>query len=138
MQRSVPLFVAVAAALLAAGGCSSDSPSAAAVSPPTSTDAAPTTEAATTSTAEDPPFSIMVTNDDGYDSGGIDAVVESLRKLDGVTVTVTAPAENQSGSGDKTTDGKLKVRSVKTESGYRAKAVEGFPPTPCAGRSTVE
>src|SRR3954447_1589901 len=106
MQWSVPLFVAVAAALLAAGGCSSDSPSAAAVSPPTSTDAPPTTEPPTPTSAEDPPFSIMVTNDDGYDSAGIDAVVEYLRKVDGVTVTVIAPAENQSGSGDKTTDGK--------------------------------
>jgi len=131
-----PRLVVVATFAMVTVACSSDpSPNAIASNSATPTTRAPATTTAvtatarppTTSTAGDPPLSIMVTNDDGYDSAGLDAVVEYLRKLDGVTVTVVAPATNESGSGDKTTDGKLTVKTAKTASGYRAKAVEGYP-----------
>ena len=88
---------------------------------PESTTLAPTTTLA----AE--PFKILVTNDDGVGADGIDAIVQALLELDGVEVTVVAPAENQSGSGGKTTDGELVVTDAATKSGYPAKAVAGFP-----------
>ena len=39
------------------------------------------------------PLSVLVTNDDGYDAPGLDAVVTELRALPGVTVTVVAPGD---------------------------------------------
>lgn len=70
---------------------------------------------------------ILVTNDDGVGADGIDAIVNALLELDDVQITVVAPAENQSGSGGKTTEGVLEVRDATTKSGYPAKAVVGFP-----------
>jgi 5'-nucleotidase len=70
---------------------------------------------------------VLVTNDDGYEAEGIDSVVEALRKLPEVTVTVVAPAANQSGAGPKTTDGPLAHHEATTRSGYPAVAVEGHP-----------
>jgi 5'-nucleotidase len=93
-------------------------------------DAAPTTttaEGTSTTEAGDEVLDILVTNDDGYAAPGIDAVVEALRAMDDVTVTVVAPAGNQSGTADKTTPGELAVADVKTASGYEAKSVAGFP-----------
>ena len=73
------------------------------------------------------PLRILVSNDDGFDALGIDAVVEALRALPGVTVTVVAPATNQSGTGEQITDGPLTATSEQTLSGYPATAVQGFP-----------
>jgi 5'-nucleotidase len=73
------------------------------------------------------PLRILVSNDDGFDALGIDAVVEALRALPGVTVTVVAPATNQSGAGEQITDGPLTATAQQTLSGYPATAVEGFP-----------
>jgi 5'-nucleotidase len=73
------------------------------------------------------PFEILVTNDDGYAAAGIDAVVEGLRALGGVHITVVAPATNQSGTGDKTTPGGVTAFAAQTASGYPAVAVNGFP-----------
>jgi len=70
---------------------------------------------------------ILVTNDDGVGAVGIDAVVEGLRMLPDTEVVVVAPAANQSGTGGKTTDGPLTAIDSATASGYRAKAVMGFP-----------
>lgn len=70
---------------------------------------------------------ILVTNDDGVGAPGIDALVEALRKLPRVKVTVVAPATNQSGTGDKTTPGGVPATDAETASGYPAKAVAGFP-----------
>lgn len=92
-------------------------------------DSTPVTEPVSSSTevAAPEPFMILVTNDDGVGADGIDALVNALVALDNVMVTVVAPAENQSGSGGKTTDGPLEVRDATTKSGYPAKAVVGFP-----------
>jgi 5'-nucleotidase len=73
------------------------------------------------------PLRILVTNDDGYHSPGIDAAVEELRTLPNVAVTVSAPAANQSGTGRKTTPGPLTATDQTTLSGYAAKAVQGYP-----------
>ena len=56
--------------------------------------------------AEKPPtLRVLVTNDDGVAAPGIDALVQGLRKLDRVEVTVVAPADNKSGTSDMTTPG---------------------------------
>ena len=77
-----------------------------------------------------PTLDILVTNDDGYAAPGIDALVERLRALPGVKLTVVAPATNQSGTSDRTTPGPvsaLTATEVTTASGYAATAVAGFP-----------
>jgi 5'-nucleotidase len=74
-----------------------------------------------------PPLRILVTNDDGYAGAGLDVLVEALREVPNVKVTVIAPAENKSGSGSTTTPGQLTTEKVATLSGYPAVAVGGFP-----------
>ncbi len=74
-----------------------------------------------------PTLRVLVTNDDGVGAPGIDAVVQGLRKLKGVRVTVVAPADNKSGSSDTTTPGTLSTTQAATTSGYPAIAVNGFP-----------
>ncbi len=80
-----------------------------------------------TPTSKPAPLRIVVTNDDGYAAPGIDALVEALRDLPRVKITVVAPAANQSGTGDRTTPGPVGVAEVETASGFRASAVEGYP-----------
>jgi len=72
---------------------------------------------------------ILVTNDDGVAAAGIDAVVEALRVNPDNEIVVSAPAENQSGSGDRTTPTPppLQATTTTTASGYPATAVEGYP-----------
>jgi 5'-nucleotidase len=74
-----------------------------------------------------PVLRVLVTNDDGVAAPGIDALVNGLRGLDRVSVTVVAPATNQSGTGDKTTPAPLTTSEATTAGGYRAIAVQGFP-----------
>jgi len=77
---------------------------------------------------ESPPvLTILVTNDDGIGAPGIDSVVNQLIMLENVDVRVVAPAENQSGSSDKTTEGELVWEDSSTVSGYSGVAVYGFP-----------
>jgi len=90
-------------------------------------DDATTPDTAVGTTVAPEPIQVLVTNDDGVDADGIDVVVEGLRSLEGVEVTVVAPATNQSGTGGQTTDGPLTVTDATTRSGYPATAVEGFP-----------
>jgi 5'-nucleotidase len=106
--------LALAASLAACGGGSDDA------SPGTPTQP----------TAKVPSLDILVTNDDGYAAPGIDALVERLRTLPAVRLTVVAPATNQSGTSDRTTPGPvsaLTATQVTTASGYAATAVAGFP-----------
>ncbi len=72
---------------------------------------------------------VLVTNDDGVKAPGIDVLVQALRKLANVRVTVVAPAENQSGTSDRATPDPATLTTSKTTtvSGYRAIAVHGFP-----------
>jgi 5'-nucleotidase len=72
-------------------------------------------------------LSVLVTNDDGYDAPGLDAVVTELSALPGVTVTVVAPATSQSGTGARTTPTPLTATDRQTANGFPAVAVEGFP-----------
>jgi 5'-nucleotidase len=118
--RSRAAFALVACAAVVFAGCSDDSSD--------SGDAPETNEAEqTTTTAAPEPLRILVTNDDGIGAEGIDELVEGLRGLPDVEVTVVAPATNQSGSGGKVTGGTLTASDATTASGYEATAVEGFP-----------
>jgi 5'-nucleotidase len=76
------------------------------------------------------PLRVLVTNDDGVKAPGIDAIVTALAERDNTTVTVVAPATNQSGTGGKTTPGpvsKLKAKRTRTAGGTKAWSVQGFP-----------
>ncbi len=81
----------------------------------------------TTKPEKPQPLSVLVTNDDGYAAPGLDAVVTELRALPGVTVTVVAPATNQTGAGGKTTATPVTASPQQTASGFPATAVNGFP-----------
>jgi 5'-nucleotidase len=70
---------------------------------------------------------VLVTNDDGVSAPGIDAVVTKLRMLPGITVRVVAPADNESGTGGRTTEGQLQHQAATTASGYPAESVDGYP-----------
>jgi 5'-nucleotidase len=130
-HRSIVLVLAAVALALTAG-CSDDE----AADRPASTEA---TEAADQRAVTEPDvvdagddaagetLRILVTNDDGVDSPGIDLLVEGLRTLPDVEVTVVAPLGNQSGSGGSTSEGALSVAAATTASGFPATAVEGYP-----------
>ncbi|WP_308301278.1 5'/3'-nucleotidase SurE [Frankia sp. Mgl5] len=121
-RASAALLAAVAVVLTAAGcGGGGDAGDAA---PAAGT--APGTAPGTTASAP-APLDVLVTNDDGVAAAGIDAVVRGLRDLPGVTVTVVAPAANQSGTGGKTTMPTPTHRDAATASGITATAVDGFP-----------
>ena len=134
MNRLRTSMAAVTTALLLIGisSCSSEEESLVSVadSQVVSTEApttdVPVTDAPTTTSASET-LRILVTNDDGIGSDGIDILVNALLELDNVEITVVAPLENQSGSGGKTTMGVLAVTDATTKSGYAAKAVAGFP-----------
>ena len=96
-----------------AGGCGGGGESA-------STPTVPTT-------APPAPLTVLVTNDDGIGAPGIDTLVSVLREMPGVEVVVVAPAENQSGTSDRTTAGTVRHRPGTTASGVAGTAVEGFP-----------
>lgn len=70
---------------------------------------------------------ILVTNDDGVAAEGLDVLVTVLAALDGVEVTVVAPAEQQSGTGGQTTEGPVETMAAETAGGHEATAVAGFP-----------
>jgi 5'-nucleotidase len=72
-------------------------------------------------------LTVLVTNDDGVKAPGIDAMVQALRKVSGVTVKVVAPATNQSGTGGKTTPGAVAFTNTTTASGFPALSVSGTP-----------
>ena len=74
-----------------------------------------------------PTLTVLVTNDDGIMAPGIDAVVEALRTQKKTKVVVVAPAQNNSGVGEKYTPGGAPGGPAATASGFAATAVQGFP-----------
>jgi 5'-nucleotidase len=88
----------------------------------------PSADATTTTTTEAvEPLTILVTNDDGIGSPGIDVLVNALLELEAVELHIVAPAENQSGTSDKTTLGGAAHTDGATASGVEGTAVDGFP-----------
>src|SRR4051795_12180535 len=71
------------------------------------------------------PLRILITNDDGVGAPGIDAVVERLRRVPGLQLTVVAPATNQSGTGDRFSTTAITATDATTQHGYPAIAVHG-------------
>lgn len=121
--RIGPMVVAVACAAMVVAGCSSDDGgSEEAVA---ETTVAP--EETTTTAAPAETLDILVSNDDGYQGEGLDAVVQALSELPDTTVTVSAPADDRTGTGGQTTAGELTATDEETLSGYPATAVQGFP-----------
>jgi 5'-nucleotidase len=122
----VAVAVALAAAVVVVAGCSDDDGGAIPQSGPreTTTTAAAEGDAAP---ADGEALQIVVTNDDGVEAEGIDTLVTALTGVDGVEVTVVAPAGEQSGTGGNVTEGPLTTASAQTAGGYEATAVEGFP-----------
>jgi len=88
-----------------------------------------TTTSASTTTAASAgnELTVLVTNDDGVGAPGIDAIVQALRAVPRTKVIVAAPAQNQSGSGGRTTPGGAPASPATTASGYQATAVAGYP-----------
>jgi 5'-nucleotidase len=145
MRRFFTAFILLAILSLIAASCGDDSDDS---SPEATTDESTTTAApATTTTAEAPettsttttvatttteatpePLLVLVTNDDGVGSEGIDALVEMLIAREDVEVVVVAPDGNRSGSSDTITeDAEVTAVDATTASGYPAVAVSGFP-----------
>ena len=113
----------IAALLLASGSILTACGSA------TSSSGSSTTSSPRTSVAHQT-LTIMVTNDDGVSAPGINAVVQGLRTVPHVRVSVVAPLTNQSGTGEKMTPssgGALVTSKTDTASGYPATAVHGYP-----------
>jgi 5'-nucleotidase len=95
----------------------------------TTTSTPPTTEVAEDSedAAAADALQVVVTNDDGVAATGLDALVTALAEVDGIEVTVVAPAAQQSGTGGSVTEGPLAASPGETASGHEAMAVDGFP-----------
>jgi 5'-nucleotidase len=70
---------------------------------------------------------ILVTNDDGVGGEGIDALVRGLETLDDVEVTVVAPADDRSGTGDSTSNPPPTASDATLIGGHEAIAVAGYP-----------
>jgi 5'-nucleotidase len=114
MRRRVGAVLMLAAVVAVSAGCGGD-------------DGATSGEAATSTVAVARPLRILVSNDDGVAGPGLDVLVEALRQVPDVELTVVAPAEDQSGSSDRTTAGGVEYVDASTASGYPAVAVAGFP-----------
>lgn len=109
----VAAMLVLAAVTAGCGGSGGDSPAAG--------------DTSTTSTAAVAPLRVVVTNDDGIGSPGLDQLVAAIAALPDVEVEVVAPAENQSGSSDRTTEGGVPFAAAATASGVEGTAVSGFP-----------
>jgi 5'-nucleotidase len=80
----------------------------------------------TTTTEADETLRILLTNDTGVGGVGYAAMAEALQELPDVELTLSAPADDQSGTSDSTTDGE--VTSTEAEvAGVPATAVAGYP-----------
>ena len=66
-------------------------------------------------------------SDDGVEAAGTDVIVQALSELENVEVTVVAPVEDTSGSGNNTTDNELVPTEAQTTSGHPAIEVDGLP-----------
>jgi 5'-nucleotidase len=113
------LGAAAAAAALVAAGCGGDDGEAGV--PQSGERDTPATEPAVE------PVEILVTNDDGVGAEGIATLVSSLTALEGVEVTVVAPADQRSGTGGTVTEGPVTTAPAQTAGGVEATAVDGFP-----------
>lgn len=73
------------------------------------------------------PLKVLVTNDDGVAAPGIDVLVDALAANPNVSLTVVAPANDSSGTGESVTQAPIDVSAGATASGFPATVVDGFP-----------
>ncbi len=74
------------------------------------------------------PFTILLTNDDGYNAPGLRALAEALAPLG--QVVVAAPMQNQSGTGHSTTTRRfVAVRPIELVPGVKGHAIAARPAT---------
>jgi 5'-nucleotidase len=117
----------VAALLFGAAACGSGDGGTSAAARPAGAAAASASPGAAATRPADTTLDVLVTNDDGVGSAGIDAVARAIAALPGTTVHVVAPAANQSGTGGKTSGGQVSHSDTTTTSGLRATQVSGYP-----------
>ena len=129
MKKQYIATVAAGLILLSACGSSSSSNDSSATPDTTGTEStlAETSESVVEPTETATKLIVLVTNDDGIGAAGIDVVVNELKKDESLEVVVWAPAANQSGTADKTTQGGLPGVSAATASGVAGFSVAGFP-----------
>jgi 5'-nucleotidase len=130
LLTSASALLAVAALLLA--GCGDDGGAATTTTTSPAAEPAPDEAGAGEAPADDGAepaevLRILLANDDGIAHPGLDLMLRELVALDGVEVTVVAPAENMSGSSDQTTEGGAPHAPGATASGVEGTAVDGFP-----------
>jgi len=128
----MPLVAATLLAALVAAGCGGGKKEPnnipqSGVRVTTTTASTTTTTAAGAAASAAGPLKIVVTNDDGVGAPGINALVTALAKVEGVQVTVVAPATQESGTGGQSTQGTLTTQPAKLSGGGAATAVQGFP-----------
>jgi 5'-nucleotidase len=70
---------------------------------------------------------VLVTNDDGVQAPGIDALVAALAANPRLDLTVVAPADDSSGTGESLTTTTIGISAGTTASGFPATVVDGFP-----------
>src|ERR1700761_3675125 len=116
--------LAAALATSALAACSSSSNNA---NPPSTSPSASAAAPSGGGSSAAATITVLFLNDDGVGAPGLDALVQALRKVPGVTVKVVAPAANQSGTGGKTTAGAVTFTNTTTASGYPAVSVNGTP-----------
>ena len=73
------------------------------------------------------PLHVLVTNDDGVKAPGIDALVRELAANPNLTVTVVAPATNQSLTADRFTMTSITATPSSTAGAFPATAIGGYP-----------
>jgi 5'-nucleotidase len=120
------VIVAVAALAIVAASCGSSSDSASKKSSATTTAASDHTST-TASKPASKTLTILVSNDDGFNAPGIDALVTALAKLPATKLEVAAPSTDKSGTGGKSTPGALTAHDAATKSGFPAHSVDGYP-----------
>ena len=121
-RRRRPLLLVLLAPLLALVAACGDDDDGGPGANPSADEASTTTEAPA---AE--PLRVLVTDDDGVEGAGMDALVVALADLPDTEVTVVAPATDQSGTGDTTSPSPPAATETTLPSGHAAIAVEGFP-----------
>ncbi|MCM3882725.1 5'/3'-nucleotidase SurE [Frankia sp. R82] len=129
-RRCLPVAALLVAVTVAACGSSSGGAAPSGSAAPASagtTASAGATAGASTGRTPDGTLDVLVTNDDGVGSAGIDAVAHALAALPNTSVHVVAPAANQSGTGGKTSGGQVSHEETTTTSGLKATAVSGYP-----------
>ncbi len=133
--RSRPLLVACTAMLMSIAACGDssndaqdDSGIATAAPQPARTEVKPLDTQLATEVQTLPALRVLLTNDDGVDAEGLDAIATALLERNYVDLTIVAPAMDTSGSAHSVTDPAPDTAvETTTASGHAALAVDGLP-----------